>query len=204
MTAVNFEIAPDYTVADWGVLTLDEANVATDHWDAAFAIFDARIRSRFIEPAQCLIDLEAAKKRGTYGFAVLAIDFLIVETIQGFKMGVENHNGRSEALIKGFLTTWSSFTGCVPSLTTADQCAKEVYKRGRCALHHSGSTDSLKVVRSGPMFVFHPSGEIEINRTALHQELTKAFDNYLDDLRQPQNINLRINFKTKMGRICSS
>lgn len=199
----NFEIAPGHRVREWSGLTLNDADSGTMDWQKALIILDARIRSRFIEPAQLLIDSENGTSRGTNGFAVLAIDFLLIETIQGFRSGHTSHNGQSKALFKAFLTAWPAFTSCVPAGKSAENLAVDVYEQGRCALHHTGSTDRIVVRKSGKMFVFHDDGRIEINRSRLHQELSKAFDSYLADLKALPNVDLRKNFRTKMNHICS-
>lgn len=181
--ASNFEIAPDYKVTDWQILSLDADKPVTQDWDKAISILDRRIRSRFIEPAQFLIDSENEQERGKNGFAILAIDFLLIEAIQGFRGGEEEHKGKSEKLFKEFLTTLPAFIACVPEEKEAEDMAKAVYIQGRCSLHHSGSTDRIIVNRSGKnAFVFHEDGRIEINRSLLHKELTAAFDNYLAEL----------------------
>lgn len=199
----NFEIAPGHRVKDWKSLTLNQKNSTSSDWIKAIAILDARIRRRFIEPAQLLIDAENGKSRGINGFAVLAIDFLLIETIQGFREGLTSHNRKSKALFKAFLTNWPKFTACVPQGTNADDLAASVYEQGRCALHHTGSTDRIIVRKSGKMFVFHNDGRIVINRTLLHQQLVKAFDVYIAALKDPANIALREQFKQKMDHICS-
>ncbi|NVK34261.1 MAG: hypothetical protein HWE23_07265 [Rhodobacteraceae bacterium] len=199
----NFEIAPGHRVKGWRSLTLDEKNSTSSDWTKAIAILDSRIRRRFIEPAQLLIDAETGKSRGTNGFAVLAIDFLLIETIQGFRQGLTNHNGQSKALFKAFLTNWPAFTACLPQGSDADDLAVSVYEQGRCALHHTGSTDRVIVRKSGKMFVFHNDGRIVINRTLLHQQLVKAFDVYIAALTNPANIDMRERFKQKMAHICS-
>ncbi|WP_192250430.1 hypothetical protein [Mesorhizobium silamurunense] len=197
----NFEIAPGHRVSEWNGLKLNDANAGTDDWKKALVILDARIRSRFIEPAQFLIDSEANKGRGTNGFAVLAIDFLLIETIEGFRSGRAKHNGQSKALFTAFLTGWPAFTACVPAGKNAADLALNVYEQGRCALHHTGSTDRIVVRKSGKLFVFHNDGRIEINRSLMHRELTRAFDSYLNDLRAPANVDLRKKFRTKMNHI---
>lgn len=199
----NFEIAPGVRVKDWSGLILDDVKFDTPDWQKAFAIFDARYRSRFIEPAQLLIDSEDDKSRGTSGFAVLAIDFMLIETIQGFKSGYTNHTGKSKDLFKAFLSEWPAFIACVPHNKSNNDLAVNVYEQGRCALHHTGSTDRLVVGRKGELFVFHQDGRIEINRSGLHSELTKEFNSYLEDLKSAPNGKLRKNFKVKMTHICS-
>ncbi len=205
----NFEIAPGHRVRGWKSLILDENEGKSADWAKAIAILDARIRRRFIDPAQLLIDAENGTGRGTNGFAVLAIDFLLIETIQGFREGLTNHDRQSKALFKAFLTQWPVFTACVPSGEDSGDVAVRVFEQGRCALHHTGSTDRIIVRKSdtggkgGKVFVFHDDGRITINRTLLHEELTKAFDGYLAELSDPANIGLRKKFKDKMDHICS-
>jgi hypothetical protein len=199
----NFEIAPGHRVKHWKSLTLDEANCGTADWSKALAILDARIRSRFIEPAQFLIDSENGKGPGRNGFAVLAIDFLLIETIEGFRSGRASHNGHSKALFKAFLTAWPAFAACVPPTKRADELAIKIYEQARCALHHTGSTDRIVVRKSGPIFVFHDDGRIEINRSQLHQELTKTFEAYLAALKAAPNADLRKKFRNKMNHICA-
>ncbi len=199
----NFEIAPGYRVRNWESLTLDENAPTSSDWTEAIAIFDARIRRRFIEPAQLLIDVENGNKRGTNGFAVLAIDFLLIETIAGFREGLTNHNRKSKALFKAFLTNWPTFIACVPEGRNADDLAVSVYEQGRCALHHTGSTDRIIVGKSGKVFAFFDDGRIVINRSRLHQGLTKAFSDYLSELMVPANTDLRKKFRQKMDHICS-
>ncbi|AXE64694.1 hypothetical protein BBF93_11000 [Hyphomonas sp. CACIAM 19H1] len=199
----NFEVAPGYKVTDWTCLTLDEQNSSPEDWAAAISILDARIRSRFVEPAQLLIDSDIGKARGTNGFAVLAIDFLLIETIEGFRRGLTSHNGKSKVLFQAFLTSWPAFTACVPADKDAGKLAVRVFEQGRCALHHTGSTDRIIVRRWGELFVFHDDGRIEINRSLLHKELTKAFDDYLAALNDPANTDLRKKYRQKMEHICS-
>jgi hypothetical protein len=198
----DFEIAPGYGAKDWKVLTLDEQGSSAADWATAISILDARIRSRFVEPAQFLIDSENRNSRGRNGFAVLAIDFLLIETIQGFRNGLRGHNGQSKALFKSFLTSWPAFIACVPAGQNAGDLAVSVFEQGRCALHHTGSTDRIVVRKSGEMLVFHKDGRIEINRSLLHQELTKAFEDHLASLKDPANGHLRKNFRQKMDHIC--
>ncbi|WP_037546476.1 hypothetical protein [Stappia stellulata] len=199
----NFEIAPGHRVKGWKSLTLNQKNSTSSDWTKAIAILDTRIRRRFIEPAQLLIDAENGKGRGINGFAVLAIDFLLIETIQGFREGLTNHNRKSKALFKAFWTNWQVFKDCVPQGANADDLAVSVYEQGRCALHHTGSTDRVIVRKSGKMFVFHNDGRIVINRTLLHKQLVTAFDVYIAALKDPANTDMREKFKQKMDHICS-
>lgn len=200
----DFEIAPGYSVGAWKRLGFDEAAHDSEAVVEAIKILDTRIRSRFLNPIQCLIDSEKDKKRATFGFAILALDFLLIETIQGFKEGRLNHLGHSRKLFVAFLGAWEAFASCLTPNANAMTLAGQIYDQGRCALHHTGSTDRIRVMKSGLMFVFYPDGRIEINRSLLHRKLTEAFEAYLAELKIAGNAKLRKNLKAKMDHICGT
>ena len=75
----DLEIAPGYTVGCWKRLKLDPDVPNSDDWEKAVKIFDARIRKRFFHPVDVLIEHQSHSKK-TFGFAILAIDFLVIET----------------------------------------------------------------------------------------------------------------------------
>ena len=199
----NFEIAPGHRVRDWQKLDLDDPVHVTLDWGKAIAIFEERIRSRFIRPAQALIDSDKGTSSERNGFAVLAIDFLLIETVQGFKKGQTDHKGQSKRLFKEFLKGWNMFNKCVSDGGNSEVLAGNLYEQGRCALHHTGATDRMIVRKSKAMIIFDADGLIEINRTKFHTELDKAFASYLADLRATSNAALRENFRNKMAHICT-
>ncbi|RWH83960.1 MAG: hypothetical protein EOQ87_31560 [Mesorhizobium sp.] len=200
----NFKISPKYTVKEWIALQLDPKNHGAEDWKSAVAILRDRIEGRFFTPADTLIAAEDGKTEATFGFAILALDFLIVETIEGFRHGLKNHNGKSQALFQSFLGAWPEFLACVPPSESAATKADHLYKQGRCALHHSGATDKLRVGRRGDMVVFHNDGRIDVNRTEFHKQLRKEFDRFLAELGRPEAMNLRTNVLTKMTHICGN
>jgi hypothetical protein len=199
----NLEIAPGYTVGCWKslALDLDEPNAAD--WQRAIDLFDARIRRRFFDPVDELIKSDQRRTRQTFGFAILAIDFLVIETLQGFREGVIDHRGKSKCLFTNFLKRWASFTECLPEAGDPDTYASKIYKAYRCALHHSGATDgAFRVGVSGPVFAFETDYEVKINRTCLHNNLKREFDAFVVELRKPDEKLLRCNFRKKMNAIC--
>jgi hypothetical protein len=197
----SLQISPIYTVAFWRGLDLDADNPKQEDWLKAVDVLRDRIHGRFITPAQSLIDVDKGKKQQTFGFAILALDCLVVETIQGFRQGVTNHTGQSTALFKGFLSAWQPFVDCLDAGMVAETKAEEFYKQGRCALHHSGATEKMTVGISGPMMRFD-NGNITVNRTLFHTELVAEFDRYLEALQDPASVNLRKKFLLKMNPIC--
>ena len=187
----------------WRSLSLaPDAPDAAD-WNTAVTIFTARIRSRFLDPVDQLAQFDEGRSRQTFGFAILAIDFLVIETLQGFRDGICNHNKRSKELFIKFLTQWDAFKDCLPGNGDLQTLAGQVYRDYRCALHHSGATKgAFRVLAIGPMFNFKNNDEVEINRTCLHKNLKREFDAYLADLCAPDSNDLRSNFLRKMNAIC--
>ncbi len=199
------KIAPGFSAKQWQGLHLDPGTPGTTDWEKALAMFEARMRRRFFEPAEALIGLDDARSDKTFGFAILAIDCLVIETLQGFRDGIVNHNGKSKKLFKDFLLRWDAFTNCLQPQANAGELAERVYLDCRCALLHSGATDgALRVGVSGPAFRFKDSHVQAINRTSFHRALAKEFEGYLLALRNADAKELREHFKKKMDAICSS
>jgi len=116
------KIAPGYDNSDWKALKLDRAAPDTPNWRTAIGILKARIHDRFLDPADALIALGKKYRPQRFGFAVLAIDFLVIETLQGFRDGLVDHK---------------VFTNCVPRDRDPQTLAGQVYHDYRCGLLHS-------------------------------------------------------------------
>lgn len=199
----DLEIAPGHTVGCWKTLKLDPDMPDSADWNKAIEIFDARIRRRFLDPVDELIRFEQDRTKQTFGFAILAIDFLVIETLQGFREGIKDHNRKSKALLTNFLIRWDAFKECVPTSGDYTKLAEQVYIDYRCALHHSGATKgALRVGIKGPVFCFTSEHDIKINRTCFHEHLKREFKAYLVQLRKGDENELRRNFKSKMNAIC--
>ena len=70
-------ISPKYTVEDWKTIDFS----TEEDWHKAISIFEDRIRGRFLDL------IHAIKSRTYAGFAVLALDCLLIETLQQFREG---------------------------------------------------------------------------------------------------------------------
>lgn len=199
--SLRLKISPKYTVAFWRGLELDPDDPKQEDWLKAVEVLRDRIDGRFITPAQTLIDIDKGRPQQTFGFAILALDCLVLETIQGFRQGVTNHQGQSGRLFEAFLSAWQPFIDCLDAGMDAGATAEQFYKQGRCALHHSGATDKMTVGISGPMMKFE-NGQTTVNRTQFHNELVAEFNRYLATLSDPQSVDFRKKFLTKMNAIC--
>ena len=189
------QIAPGVDAAVWQRLKLDDPNSAD--WVTAIDILAARIHERYIEPVDFLIASEANKPASErrFGFTVLAIDCLLVETLGAFIEGFEDTNGKSKKTFCAFLRTRKQFA----AEFTTDDLTKNFYEQFRCGiLHQAEIGGESKVWSVGPLLRLESSA-ITINRNKFHECLKAEFQTYLSELRDPKNSVLRENFRKKMN-----
>jgi hypothetical protein len=191
------QIAPGVDAAVWQGLKLDDPNSAD--WAKAVDILAARIHDRYIEPVDFLIVSEANKppSERRFGFTVLAIDSLVVETLGAFIEGLEDTEGKSKKTFCTFLRTRKQFG----AEFTTDDLAKKFYEQFRCGiLHQAESGGESKVWSVGPLLRVEGNA-ITVNRNKFHDCVKAEFQTYLSELRDPRNLVLRENFRRKMGFI---
>lgn len=88
------EIAPNFTDNDWKSLDLSREG----DWLRAIEAFRLRIEERFLKPVRAILSFSRS------GFAILALDSLLVETLQQSIQGVEETpQGSGAAYFKAFL-----------------------------------------------------------------------------------------------------
>lgn len=220
------EIAPGFTDDDWKRLlpSLDTKNPdclakcspEVQAWDKAIDVFKTRIETRFIKPLDLLLKIHKEQKsdfenesdpdkklsldicRIRPGFATLTIDFVVIETLAGFRKGKIDHEGQSKSLIKSFLVNSWEF----PEIDNYD-IAESIYKEFRCQVAHKGQTDGKVIISDlGSKMLVVKDGCTSLNRTKFHEAVSKAFHKYCRDLYKPKNTWLRINFLKKMNSIC--
>jgi hypothetical protein len=93
-------IAPGVADKEWLDLNLDDEDSVD--WIKATEILRKRIYTRYLDAANLLIKDDEARKPldRKYGFTVLAICCLLMETIQAFKDGLTDTNGKSKKTVK--------------------------------------------------------------------------------------------------------
>lgn len=182
-------ISPLYKDSDWKAL-----NLATQSdWRKAVRMVEDRLNARFFHA------VKAIDKHDFAGFAVLALDCLLIETLQQFREGVgETPRGKSGKYFELFLTSASFSTHFTRS------SAAKFYDHFRCEiLHQAEIKSSSKVRRVGPLVAPTPDGKgLIINRKLFHATLRKAFASYLRTLRNHSDAALCQNFVKKMNYIC--
>jgi hypothetical protein len=175
---------------------LDDA--ASADWAVAVQILERRILQRFVEPIDFLIAAEESKPAAErrFGFAVLAVDCLLIETLGAFIKGLEDTDGKSKKTFCEFLTTRLAF-----SRHFTATLAEQFYYDFRCGILHQAEIGGTSKVWSVGPLIRSDAGKIVVNRNTLHELLKTDFQNYLAELRDPSNVDLRRNFRTKMDFI---
>ncbi len=191
------EIAPNFTDSQWKKLTFKNER----DWIRGVAALRRRLEHRFIKPARNLLRLKRS------GFAVLALDCLLIETLQQFREGVAQTpqvtkpNGRrvlaSEDYFVAFLTSQYFGPGCNQHL------AKLFYQTIRCGiLHQAEVKESSLVRRDRPLISLSPDQKgVVVNPVLFHRSVEAAFQKYLVDLRNRAELDLRKRFRHKMNHI---
>lgn len=189
-------IAPGgITVKDWRALDL--LNHKSSDWTEAIIIFRRRIEDRFIQPVDVLLESERKLPRTErrYGFVIMAIDCLLIETLQAFRYGKVNTEGKSRSLITNFLQK-------SPHFSWSSAVAHQFYNDFRCGILHQAETMGDSLIRSeGPLLIEEASGLI-VNRTEFHRLLKCDFADYLKALKAGRPKSLREKFREKMDHIC--
>jgi hypothetical protein len=189
------EIAPSVDAARWHALKLDDS--AGRDWAEAIRILETRIHERFIDPIDHLIAAEEAKAplERRFGFVILAVDCLLVETLGAFREGLETTDGSSKATFCRFLTTGRLLSR---EFKTWD-VARRFYEDFRCGILQQAEVGGeSKVWSVGPLLQDNGC-RIIVNRTQFHELLKAEFQAYLGELRDSANAELRRNFSQENG-----
>lgn len=184
------EIAPGFTDTEWQKLTFSD----TKDWTTAYGVFSSRINERFLKPISALLKFKRS------GFAILALDSLLIETLQQFVEGVdETPRYKGKVYFQTFLKR-PAFQNLFD-----DFSAELFYKTVRCGILHKAELKGTSLVRRDfPVAVqLSQSGDgLEINPVKFHALVKQAIDDYLTELKSGNNSLLRKKFLTKMRFIC--
>ncbi len=192
------KISKEYFADDWCKLKLNE-NIEED-WQKAIDILEARLTERFLEPVDILINAEESEDahEKKFGFTILAIDLLLMETLQAFKEGLETTERKSKQTFTNFLRDSPHFS----KYFTTDELREKFYKEFRCGILHQAEvqSDEARVWSVGELYKDYGSF-YTVNRTKIHENLKKDFEDYIKKLRDTNSKEERKLFKKKMDAI---
>ncbi len=190
------KISSKHYISDWKNLNLDEPQ--SPDWVEAIEIFKDRIAGRFIVPINALIKYERSRQpcERRCGFVIMAIDCLLIETLQAFRWGklLSEYDPTEASLIVKFLRK-------SPRFNWEDWKAYRFCKDIRNGILHQAETKNDSLIRSDGPLVTGDENEngLIINRTKFHEQVEGAFTDYLDELREESRTELRDNFRKKMA-----
>jgi hypothetical protein len=180
-----------WTVEDWRKIDFG----TEEGWQEAINIGEARLDARFFQQIDLIKNIPYA------GFAVMALDCLLIETLQQFFDGKhETDSKKNESAFCRFLTE-TSF-----KKHFSKSSASKFYKLIRNGILHQAEIKGTSriVIRPHIPLVTRISNGLVINREEFHKQLEIEFENYIKKLRNtPADLTLRGRFKNKMDAICN-
>lgn len=191
------EIAKGFKNTDYQKLDLE--NPKSLDWQKAITIFKQRMEPRYFEPIKLMIseDLKLPVSERKFGFAITAIMCLLIETIYCFRHGIIDNSRNARKTFVEFLTNSNGFKDHFDS-----QRAEIFYDHFRNGILHQAETKNLSRIRDIGPIVREVGSGIAINRTEFFKLLEIEYQHYVDEISNPDNEDLRKNFKFKMDNIC--
>jgi hypothetical protein len=189
----NLSISPRYRVNNW--VNARDAN----NWDEMINIFYDRIESRYLKPVRLIArDNEIGEFSG---FSILAIDCLIIETLNQFYLGVDETVSPHKMAFWNFFQNSDHFKNHFSQIK-----AFTFYSHYRCGILHQAQTKLKSVVRIDQKEMIQTvtarvSDGLIVDRSRFHSALEDEIASYTQKLKNG-DVNLRANFVTKMNIIC--
>ncbi len=198
-----------WTVQDWEKLKLGR----NDHfgneedWETATQIFEDRIQGRFFDAIEILKKEDEKSKPRRFGFAIMALVGLLIETLAQFYEGVPSSDRKSKKIYTHFL---SSRSLVLKESFRDGQDAVRFYETVRCGLNHHAETDCGSLIRyknpEKPDLPFERNEDgLIVYWRAFYDLVQREFAVYTGKLKAAQDENdklLRKNFRKKMNSIC--
>ena len=186
-------------------------------WTCAVDVFARRIKERFLsciealERADAGSDIDVPRRappdcstlpddKGVQmvvpGFAIMALCCLLIETLQSFR---EARKGQSSSEVFRKFLRLPAFRGEFGDYNIAKSFVRGI----RDGILHEAETRRWVIWRYEPEDrIIEPQNRgYALNRTAFFKALEIEFENYLQQLRDPENDNLRKRFLKKMNDI---
>ena len=172
-------------------------------WNKLVEIFYDRLKGRYLEPIKLI--LEGDYKVSEFsGFSILALDCILIETLNQFYSGKNqtDENPREKGAVKNafvtFLATSENFKSSFSETT-----AETFYDDFRNGLLHQAQTKNKSLIKIGQSeIVATIEGSLIIDREKFHKAIESESESYKDKLLNGGNA-LREMFIKKMKYICN-
>ena len=210
----SVQICRGFSVEQWRGLCSRLSEDEPDAWSCAVEVFERRINERFFSCLESLVHCDPKLDVLTWeadpaacsnlpdddeqlvmvpGFAIMALCCLLIETLQSFRE-------RGDRKIEKFLGR-PSFKGEFED----NEVAKRFVNGVRNGILHDAETRGWVIRRQHPSgrIVEQVDGRFILYRAEFYRALKAEFDQYLSDLRDPENERLRERFVKKMNAIAT-
>lgn len=193
----DISISPKYRSSHW-----QKAHADSD-WDSMVEIFRDRIESRFLKPIRLIAEHHDIGEFS--GFSILALDCLIIETLNQFYSGLDETAGAHNKAFWNFFKSSEFFKNHF-----SRKKAFTFYSHYRCGILHQAQTKRKSVVRIDQKTMIQSvEGNISegliVDRSKFHEAVENEISSYMERLKRggEENAELRSNFVKKMNIICS-
>jgi hypothetical protein len=156
-----------YTIADW-----EAALASGPDWEKAIDIAGDRIRSRWIDPAERILGMDGA------GFAIVALDCIILESLWGFIHGVPVRRREGafayREILSGPRFNWSS-----------EECDGFRCFVRNGLMHDAETRSRWRIERTIPKRAILEKGAdgYLLNRTTFHNAIKLSVEDWVGTLR---------------------
>jgi hypothetical protein len=191
-------ISPKYSNSDYKIAR------DGDDWPKMIEIFIDRLEGRFLKPIRLIINDDSGIGEFA-GFSIIAIDCLIIETLQQFYDGKDKtpkYQGKDK--FKNFLTNSKYFNSFFD-----EELADIFYEHFRCGLLHQGQTMGKSLIKTGQNSMIVPVTPdnikvgFKLDRNKFHDALEQEINNYVIKLTNNKDKSIREHFIKKMNFICN-
>jgi hypothetical protein len=161
-------LSPRYTDAEWKACFAGK-----DDWNTAINIVEDRIKGRWLDAVDLLLG------ERYLGFAILALDCIVLESLWGFMNGKAVPKGHEQQVYREIFTSvrfgWTA--GQTDSF-------RQFVRNG--VIHDAETRKGWLIARASPSGVVpqtNPNGGYKLNRTKFHHALTATFNDWIAKLR---------------------
>lgn len=159
---------------------LDPRNI-----DDKIIIYKRQVEEWFFHPTWSLLNV----KKGNNGFVILMVCLSYIEGVEQYRRGQSSRGLSQRFFIEGVQRLYSN------QFDQNEAQLEQMYHDARCGLFHNGMVGGrILINRTFPNALQFDVYDIKINYEMLFNDIIADFVQYIEDLSNPANINLRINF----------